>query len=183
MSERSSWSPCSATRSPLRPDLNPTTEPAGGRRAAAAGRSLRWTSPPTQPRTQLGSPSAERRLRAELYRVAVRTHRPEPARRWPVAFDRVGWRRLAKPAPCHPAAAPQRGLSARSAPARPRGRHSRSTPGPAEDGQGVVAAVAGPESVVHLRWHSGRPKSFISRNCGRCRASPAPPARSLVPLI
>jgi general secretion pathway protein I len=91
----------------LTANINPAAQP-GGVVPLAAGRSLRWRAEPRgSAALNTGSATAGRRFQMELYRVTVDVLDPSGAAMGQVAFDRVGWRRLDKPAPYVPPPAPQ----------------------------------------------------------------------------
>jgi prepilin-type N-terminal cleavage/methylation domain-containing protein len=91
----------------LTAEVNPTLQPQGAV-ALAGGRSLRWTATPrTGPELNAGSPGAGRRFELRLYRMGVRIFDADGAVLGQLNFDRVGWRRLDRPAPfAAPAAVP-----------------------------------------------------------------------------
>ncbi len=83
----------------LTTDINPAAQPEGGV-PLAAGRALRWRA---EPRSAValnsGSAAAGRRFALQLYCVTVQIMDASGAQMGQVAFDRVGWRRLDRPAP------------------------------------------------------------------------------------
>lgn len=90
----------------LTANVNPTAQPEGVV-PLAAGRSLRWRAEPRGPEAlNTGSATAGRRFQMRLYRVTVDILDPGGAAMGQVTFDRVGWRRLDRPAPYIPAPAP-----------------------------------------------------------------------------
>ena len=91
----------------LTANINPGAQP-DGVVPLAAGRSLRWRAEPRGPEAlNTGSATAGRRFEMRLYRVTADILDPSGAAMGQVAFDRVGWRRLDKPAPYVPPPAPQ----------------------------------------------------------------------------
>jgi len=83
----------------LTADLNPTATPEGSA-PLAAGRSIAWTSAPrTAPALNTGSAADGRRFEVRLYRVTVRVLDRGGAPLGELSFDRVGWRKLERPAP------------------------------------------------------------------------------------
>jgi general secretion pathway protein I len=96
----------------LTADTNPADQPEG-RVPLAAGRALRWRAEPRSAvALNTGSAASGRRFAMQLYRVRVDILDPSGAAMSQIAFDRVGWRRLDKPAPYIPPPTP--------VPARPR---------------------------------------------------------------
>jgi len=79
-------------------DVNPTETPQGSE-PLTAGRSLRWTSAArSQPVLNTGAIQVGRRFEMRLYRVNVTILDRDGSALGQLAFDRVGWRRLAAPA-------------------------------------------------------------------------------------
>jgi prepilin-type N-terminal cleavage/methylation domain-containing protein len=90
----------------LTANINPAAQP-DGTVPLAAGRSLRWRAEPRGAAAlNTGSATAGRRFQMQLYRVTADVLDPSGAAMGQVAFDRVGWRRLDKPAPYVPPPAP-----------------------------------------------------------------------------
>jgi general secretion pathway protein I len=92
----------------LTTDINPAVQPEGGV-PLAAGRALRWRAEPRSAvALSTGSATSGRRFALQLYRVTVEIMDDSGAQIGLVAFDRVGWRRLDRPAPyvAQPAPAP-----------------------------------------------------------------------------
>jgi prepilin-type N-terminal cleavage/methylation domain-containing protein len=90
----------------LTADINPAAQPEG-RVPLAAGRSLRWRAEPRSAAAlNTGSAASGRRFAMQLYRVTVDILDASGGAIGQVAFDRVGWRRLDRPAPYTPAADP-----------------------------------------------------------------------------
>jgi prepilin-type N-terminal cleavage/methylation domain-containing protein len=90
----------------LTTDLNPTAEPTGFAQLGG-GRSLRWIANPlTGPALNTGSAAAGRRFELRLYRLNIDILGADGQILGQLAFDRVGWRRLDKPAPAAPPAVP-----------------------------------------------------------------------------
>jgi prepilin-type N-terminal cleavage/methylation domain-containing protein len=103
-------------------DINPTETPDGAE-PLTAGRSLRWISTPrSAPRLNTGSAQAGRRFELRLYRVSVTILDRDGSALGQLAFDRVGWRKLATPQPFAPPPPP------------PAPRPSPATVGPTGDG-------------------------------------------------
>ena len=95
----------------LTANINPAAQPEG-RVPLAAGRSLRWRAEPrSAPALNTGSAAAGRRFMLQLYRVDVDILDASGVPIGQVAFDRVGWRRLDRPAPY---VAPPRPLPSRT---------------------------------------------------------------------
>jgi prepilin-type N-terminal cleavage/methylation domain-containing protein len=87
-------------------NLNPDVQPEGVT-PLAAGRSLRWRAEPRGPAAlNTGSASAGRRFQMRLYRVTVDILDASGASMGQIAYDRLGWRRLSRPAPFTPAPIP-----------------------------------------------------------------------------
>ena len=83
----------------LTANVNPSAQPEGAV-PLAAGRALRWRAEPLgAPALNTGSPSAGRRFEMRLYRVTVDIDDASGGAMGKVAFDRLGWRRLDRPAP------------------------------------------------------------------------------------
>lgn len=105
----------------LTADINPAARPEG-RVPLAAGRSLRWRA---EPRSAValnsGSAASGRRYAMQLYRVTVDILDPSGVALGQVAFDRVGWQRLGRPAPYipPPTPVPSRPAAAPTAPGEP----------------------------------------------------------------
>ena len=90
----------------LTSDINPTQEPQGTA-PLGGGRGLRWRAiPVTQPALNTGSAKAGRRFELRLYRLNVDLLDADGRVLGRLAFDRVGWRLLARPAPAEPTIAP-----------------------------------------------------------------------------
>ena len=83
----------------LTADLNPTAQPTG-EAALAGGSSVRWAATPrSAPMLNAGSARAGRRFELRLYRVVVQVVDNHNAVVGQLNFDRVGWRKLDRPAP------------------------------------------------------------------------------------
>ena len=83
----------------LTTDINPAAQPEGGV-PLAAGRALRWRAEPRSAAAlNTGSAASGRRFALQLYRVTVEIMDASGAQMGQVTFDRVGWRRLDRPAP------------------------------------------------------------------------------------
>ena len=84
-------------------DVNPTETPEGTA-PLTAGRSLRWTSTArSEPALNTGAVGVGRRFELQLYRIEVTIlDRDGATTLGQLAFDRVGWRKLATPAPYTP---------------------------------------------------------------------------------
>jgi prepilin-type N-terminal cleavage/methylation domain-containing protein len=83
----------------LTADINPTAQP-NGAATLAGGRIVRWTATPRSgPMLNTGSARAGRRFELRLYRVFVQVVDDHNAVVGQLNFDRVGWRRLDRPAP------------------------------------------------------------------------------------
>ncbi len=83
-------------------DVNPTETPQGTA-PLTAGRSLRWSSTArTDPALNTGAAGVGRRFEMRLYRVEVTILDRDGSALGQLAFDRVGWRKLATPAPYAP---------------------------------------------------------------------------------
>ena len=90
----------------LTANINPAAQP-DGVVPLAAGRSLHWRAEPRGPEAlNTGSATTGRRFELRLYRVTVDISDAGGAAMSQVGFDRVGWRRLDKPAPYIPPPAP-----------------------------------------------------------------------------
>ena len=90
----------------LTADINPTVQPVGEAPLAGGGL-VRWTSTPrSEPRLNTGSASAGRRFELRLYRVSVVIIDGRNTVVGQLSFDRVGWRKLDRPAPFIPPPAP-----------------------------------------------------------------------------
>jgi prepilin-type N-terminal cleavage/methylation domain-containing protein len=90
----------------LTADVNPAAQPEG-RVPLAAGRSLHWRAEPRSATAlNTGSAASGRRFAMQLYRVTVDILDASGADLGQVAFDRVGWRRLDRPAPYVPPPTP-----------------------------------------------------------------------------
>jgi prepilin-type N-terminal cleavage/methylation domain-containing protein len=86
----------------LTQDINPTLEPSGAA-PLGGGRSVRWRAAPvTPPARNTGSTAAGRRFEMRLYRLNVDILGADGEILGRLAYDRVGWRLLAKPAPAAP---------------------------------------------------------------------------------
>jgi type II secretory pathway pseudopilin PulG len=80
-------------------EVNPTETPQGTE-PLTAGRSLRWTSTArSQPVLNTGAIQVGRRFEMRLYRVNVTIVDRDGTALGQLAFDRVGWRRIAVPSP------------------------------------------------------------------------------------
>ncbi len=83
----------------LTADINPAAQPTGAATLAGGG-AVRWTATPrSEARLNTGSARAGRRFELRLYRVSVQILDGQNAVVGQVSFDRVGWRRLDRPAP------------------------------------------------------------------------------------
>jgi prepilin-type N-terminal cleavage/methylation domain-containing protein len=83
----------------LTANVNPAAQPEGAI-PLAAGRGLRWRAEPRSAAAlNTGSAGAGRRFEMRLYRVSVEILDPSGAAMGEVDFDRLGWRRLDRPAP------------------------------------------------------------------------------------
>jgi prepilin-type N-terminal cleavage/methylation domain-containing protein len=83
----------------LTADLNLTDQPRG-EADLAGGRSLRWRAEPIgAPRLNTGSRQSGRAFELQLYRLTIRILGPAGQPLGQFAYDRVGWRKLAAPAP------------------------------------------------------------------------------------
>jgi prepilin-type N-terminal cleavage/methylation domain-containing protein len=83
----------------LTADINPTAQPTGAA-TLAGGRTVRWTATPSSgPMLNAGSAGAGRRFELRLYRVWVQIFDERNAVVGQLSFDRVGWRKLDRPAP------------------------------------------------------------------------------------
>jgi hypothetical protein len=73
----------------------------------AAGRALRWRAEPRSAGAlNTGSARSGRRFEMRLYRVTVDILDPSGGAMGQIAYDRLGWRRLDRPAPFVPPPAP-----------------------------------------------------------------------------
>jgi hypothetical protein len=105
-------------------DVNPTESPQGTA-PLTAGRSVRWISTArAEPALNTGAVRAGRRFEMRLYRVDVTILDRDGAVLGQLAFDRVGWRKLATPAP----------YIAPPPPSTPRLPSPTAAGGPTEDG-------------------------------------------------
>ena len=87
-------------------DVNPTETPQGSA-PLTAGRSIRWDSTArSAPALNTGAARVGRRFEMRLYRVSVTILDRDGAALGQLAFDRVGWRKLATPAPYLPPPTP-----------------------------------------------------------------------------
>lgn len=83
----------------LTADINPTAQPTGVV-SLAGGSTVRWAATPrSAPQLNTGSERAGRRFELRLYRVVVQVFDDHNAMVGQLNFDRVGWRRLDRPAP------------------------------------------------------------------------------------
>jgi prepilin-type N-terminal cleavage/methylation domain-containing protein len=90
----------------LTASVNPSAQPEGAA-PLAAGRALRWRAEPRSAAAlNTGSATAGRRFEMRLYRVTVDILDPSGAALGQIAYDRLGWRRLDRPAPFIPQSAP-----------------------------------------------------------------------------
>lgn len=102
----------------LTANINPAAQPEGVV-PLAAGRSLHWRAEPSGAAAlNTGSPTAGRRFELRLYRVRVDIADSAGAPMGQVAFDRVGWRRLDRPAPYIPPPAPPQPRPQRAPPSQ-----------------------------------------------------------------
>jgi prepilin-type N-terminal cleavage/methylation domain-containing protein len=86
----------------LTQDLNPTDRPTG-EAALAGGRSFSWQAAPLgAPALNAGSRQSGRAYELRLYRLTIRILGAAGEPLGQFAYDRVGWRRLAAPAPYVP---------------------------------------------------------------------------------
>ncbi len=87
-------------------NVNPTDKPEGVI-PLAAGRSLRWRAEPKSAAAlNTGSATAGRRYEMRLYHVTVEILDASGAAMGEVGVDRLGWRRLDRPAPFVPTPTP-----------------------------------------------------------------------------
>jgi prepilin-type N-terminal cleavage/methylation domain-containing protein len=86
----------------LTADLNPTDQPRG-ESSLAGGRSLRWQAEPIgAPQLNMGSRQSGRAFELRLYRLTIGIFDAAGQPLGQFAYDRVGWRKLAAPAPFAP---------------------------------------------------------------------------------
>ena len=86
----------------LMADVNPTEQPEGAL-LLPGGRSLRWVVQPLgPPALNTGSARSGRAFELRLYRLTILIRDASAGPLGQFAFDRVGWRRLAAPAPYVP---------------------------------------------------------------------------------
>ena len=107
----------------LTANINPAAQPTGYV-PLAAGRSLRWRAEPRSAAAlNTGAAGVGRRFQMQLYRVTIDILDPSGAAMGQIAVDRLGWRRLERPAPYvaapSPAAPPPQLPAQPSAPTGP----------------------------------------------------------------